>query len=217
MTDGAQRRGEVQRGVEEYLDRVEDCVGTIPRFFEDHGSAVQGKRVAEAVSAESDCDAMVSSLRKDITHTEKPEPVGLYIKTEAVLRFLGTTDEVANSAEDAVRLAYVTDTGLPREVGGMLAEMGELAVTATSALSEATLEVFCSLEQPGSVDVSEEVGRVRDAESDCDRLKYDAVEAAFGELPAGEASVAKDIALCLDEVPNNAEDAADVLRYISAG
>lgn len=215
MYERTREEGTVHEAAAEYLDRVEDCVYHLHRFFEEYEEEGFQRHVAETVGAESDCDTMVSNLKKDVTLTKKTEPTGLYIKIPAVLRLLRTTDRVANTAEDTVRFTYATRPELPSDVGDRLTEMGENTVAATSSLTVAALRVLRSFEQPRSVDVSEEVKTVRDAESRCDRLKYDAVEAAFDELSTSDAAVVKDVVMRLDEVPNGVEDAVDVLLYLS--
>lgn len=205
----------ITRDGRRYLERLGDCIGTVPKVFEGYDGDIEDevRRVGEA---ESDCDALVDEMKRDVMGMT-PQTTGLYIRSESVVRLLRELDGIANSAEEAVRTTHACRPEMPPEVRECLTEVAERSAVATGVLSDCVLRTFESFEEPGTVDVSEEAERIRETERRCDRLKDEAVEVAFEELPTGEAVVVKDVASTLDGVPDGVEDAADVLVYLTEG
>lgn len=205
----------ITRDGRRYLERLGDCIGTVPKVFEGYDGDIEDevRRVGEA---ESDCDALVDEMKRDVMGVT-PQTTGLYIRSESVVRLLRELDGIANSAEEAVRTTHACRPEMPPEVRECLTEVAERSAVATGVLSGCVLRTFESFEEPGTVDVSEETERIRETERRCDRLKDEAVEVAFEELPTGEAVVVKDVASTLDGVPDGVEDAADVLVYLTEG
>ena len=205
----------ITRDGRRYLERLGDCVGTVPKVFEGYDGDIEDevRRVGEA---ESDCDALVDGMKRDVMGVT-PQTTGLYIRSESVVRLLRELDGIANSAEEAVRTTHACRPEMPPEVRDCLTEVAERSAVATGVLSDCVLRTFESFEEPGTVDVSEEAERIRETERRCDRLKHEAVEVAFEELPTEEAVVVKDVASTLDGVPDGVEDAADVLVYLTEG
>ena len=201
-----------------YLERLADCVGVVPEVIEKHGSEEgihdEVDRVAEA---ESDCDVLVDRMKRNVVGSVDPRTTGLYIRSESVVRLLRELDRVANSAEETARLIRSTRPDMPQETRDRLTEVAGRSAVATSVLADCVVRTFESFEEPGTVDVSEEAERIRETERRCDRLKYEAVEAAFEELPTADAVVVKDVASALDGVPDGIEDAVDVLVYLTDG
>jgi uncharacterized protein Yka (UPF0111/DUF47 family) len=206
---------EITTDARRYLERLGDCVGTVPAVFEGYEDDGFNDRVERVAEAESDCDVLVNEMKKTVMGSVTPRTTGLYIRSESVVRLLRELDEVANHAEEAVRTLEVTRPELPEETRESLTEVAERSAVATGVLSDCVLRTFESFGEPGEVDVTEGAERVRETERRCDSLKYGAVETAFDELPTEEAAVVKDVASALDGVPDSTEDAADVLVYLT--
>jgi uncharacterized protein Yka (UPF0111/DUF47 family) len=204
----------IKRDGRRYLERLGDCLGTVTKVFEGYDGDIEDevRRIGEA---ESDCDTLVDGIKRELGVT--PQTTGLYIRSESVVRLLRELDGIANSAEEAVRTTHACRPEMPPEVRGCLTEVAERSAVATGVLSDCVLRTLESFEEPGTVDVSEEAERIRETERRCDRLRHEAVEVAFEELPTEEAIVVKDIASTLDGVPDGAEDAADVVVYLTEG
>jgi uncharacterized protein Yka (UPF0111/DUF47 family) len=208
-------RYEITGDAREFLGRLGDCVGTVPDVFEGYDGDVT-REVERVSEAESDCDVLVDRMKRNVVGSVSPT-VGLYIRSESVVRLLRELDVVANRAEETVRVARVTRPEMSERVRRNLTEMAERSAVATGVLSDCVVRTFESFEEPGRVDISEEAERIRETERRCDRLKYETLETAFDELPSEEAVVVKEIASTLDGVPDAVEDAADILVYLTDG
>lgn len=207
---------DITQDARQYLERLGDCVGTVPDVFERYDQEIEGE-VSRVEEAESDCDVLVDEMKRDVMGSVTPRTTGLYIRSESVVRLLRELDGIANSAEETVRTTHACRPEMPEEVRDSLTEVAERSAVATGVLADCVVRTFESFEEPGTVDVSEEAERIRETERRCDQLKHEAVEVAFDELPTEEAVVVKDVALTLDGVPDGIEDAADVLVYLTEG
>lgn len=208
-------------GTERYVTRVEECVGLLPELLARYAEGEPYRETAERVrTLESECDHANRQVSAKLTNATVAE-VGVWnsrvhLNSPQVVGLYQALDEVANAAEQ-VADELVTVTPPTDGLSDRFREMAEHATEAMTALREAVIAFVRALCDPsGSATVVDEVAAVREAESTCDRLRNDAVSAAFRDAPTAEALLYREFALLLDRVPDAIEDVTDRVVLISS-
>lgn len=200
---------------ETYLDQTEQCVSVLPEVLAAYPDDDYGSLVDRISALESDCDRTKRRLCGLVAHADVRD-LGIrltrvHLHGGQTIELFTVLDEIANAAE-----AFATDLAafrpvLPQARRELLHEIAARAVEAMTALRAAVRDyvaVLCNSE--ASTDIADDVRRVRDAESDCDRLRNELVTAAFaGKEGCASALVCRELVADLDDVVDAMEDVTD--------
>jgi len=201
---------------ETYLDQTEACVALLPELLAAYPDGDYREFVDRISTLESDCDRTNRHLCGLVADADVRD-LGIrltrvHLHASQTIELFNALDEVANAAEQfAVDLDGLRPD-LPPDRRDRFDEMAAEAATAMAALRSAVTDyvgVLCNPET--SADIAGDVACVRNVESRCDRLRNEAVTAAFDGDAGGDASalVCRELALQLDEVVDAMEDVTD--------
>lgn len=206
-----------------YLDRLERCVDLLPQLVAAY-AAGEDDRFEDCLGRvrrlESDCDESARAVTSLVANADVRD---LGIRLTHVHLHAGQTielyhglDEVANAAERfAEDLAATRPPRVPALLDAFEA-MGQRASDAFEAMRAAVTSYLGVLRAPGAaVDITDAVDSVRAAESDCDRLRNEAVATAFSDHDDGYPVVYREQAWLLDGVVNAMEDVTDCIVRVS--
>lgn len=205
----------------EFLDGIEACVDSLPPLLEAYaqGEPIESG-VAEIRDLERDCDRHARQLG---SHVANADVTDLGIRLTRVHLHAGHTiglfqqlDEIPNAVEQvAEELQAIRPDPAPVVLAHLL-EMAAIATDATIALRNAVVgyvDVLCSSDAECSI--AADVREVRALESDVDRLRNDAITAAF-DVDGRDALVYRQFALQVDALVDTMEDVTDHM-ILSAG
>lgn len=210
----------VRSETETYLDRVTDCVRRLPGAIDAYGDDPDAfaAAVEEVAAAESDCDDALRALRTLLSEPSAPNYTDVYLRADDVARLYAAIDEIPNAVERFARELRAIAPRLDDDVRATIRKMASLTVEATEALSAATREYVESLLVEGEpacvVPAVEEIAAL---ESECDRLKYEGLAAAFDDASPADAVVIRELLVGLDAAIDAVEDAADELLVLRSG
>ncbi|MFB6271057.1 MAG: DUF47 domain-containing protein [Halobacterium sp.] len=199
---------------ETYLGLTVDCVACLPELLDAYPADDYGAVVDRVAALESDCDR---ANRRICALVADADVRDLGIRLTRVHLHAGQTielfhalDEVANAVEQFATDLAAFRPSLPPARRRRFVEMAECAVDAMDALRSAVTDyvaVLCNPEE--STSIADDVERVRDVESECDRLRNDAVAEAFADADGETALVCRELAAVLDDVVDAMEDVTD--------
>jgi hypothetical protein len=197
-----------------FLDTIDACVEALPDLLEAYGAdGTVDARVEAIREAESDCDRAARRISSHIANADAAE---LGIRLTRVHLHAGNTiglfqqlDEIPNTVEQiAEELEAIAPEPAPR-VLVILREMATIASDAIIALRNAVIgyvDILCETDAQRSI--AADVTEIRALESDVDRLRNDAITAAF-QIEGRDALVYREIALLLDALVDTMEDVTD--------
>jgi len=210
----------IRSKTETYLDRVTDCVRRLADATDAYGDdpGAFAAAVDDLAAAESDCDDALRELRTLLSEPSAPNYTDVYLRADDVARLYAAIDEIPNAVERFARELRAIAPPLDGDVRATVREMASLTVEATEALSAATREYVESLLVAGeTASVGPAVEEIAALESECDRLKYEGLAAAFDGAPPADAVVVRDLLVGLDAAVDAVEDAADELLVLRSG
>jgi uncharacterized protein Yka (UPF0111/DUF47 family) len=210
---------EVRSQTATYLGQVRTTTSHLPDALDAYGDnrAAFEAAVDRLGTHESECDATLRELRSLVGESLPPNYTDVYLRADDVVRLYARIDEVPNRTESFARELASMRPDLPAEVRDALREMAALVVEATVLLTEATEAYVDQLVSAGDpVRVTGDVERIGTLESDCDGHKYDALSAAFESCETGDALVARELLLTLDDAMDAVEDAAEHLLSMNS-
>lgn len=203
-----------------FLDSIEACVDALPDLLERYADGDDVTDLVDEIRAhESDCDDAARHLGALIVNADASD---LGIRLTRVHLHSGRTiglfqrlDEIPNTVEQlAEELAAIAPAPAP-ECLAILAEMASIARDALIALRNAVVgyvEMLCDPTETHSI--AADVEEIRALESDVDRLRNDAITAAF-RLDGRDALVYRELALLVDAVVDTMEDVTDHMILIA--
>jgi len=208
---------------ETYLDRLERCVGLLPELVAAYADGENDQfedLLGRVCRLESGCDESARAVTSLVANADV-EDIGIrlthvHLHAGQTIELYHNLDEVANAAERfAEDLAATRPPRVPALLDAFEA-MGQRASEAVAAMREAVASYLGVLRAPdAAVDVTDAVERVRAAESDCDRLRNEAVAAAFGDHEDAYPVVYREQAWLLDGVVDAMEDVTDCIVRVS--
>ena len=206
-----------------FLDQVSDCVNSLPQLVAAYAAGDDEAfeaAVARVRRLESDCDQSVRAVTAMVANADVQD---LGIRLTHVHLHAGQTielyqglDEVANTAEQfAEDLAATAPPRVPALLDTFEA-LAERACEAFAAMRTVVTSYLGVLRRPDdAVDVTAAVERVRAIESDCDRLRNEAVSTAFGDHEDAYPVVYREQAWLVDGVVDAMEDVTDCVVRVS--
>jgi uncharacterized protein Yka (UPF0111/DUF47 family) len=220
-TDGRARVPEsavaVQGGFDALCDGVVECVRTLSRAVEAHGSdpAAFAQARERIDDLEATCTDHARETRERLARADGLETVGLYLAVGDLLAHATALERVADLAESFVRdLGHLGDA---LEDTGTLAAMAERLEGATAALTTATMTVIrAQCRADGCADVEAAIDRVRALESGADDLRDEALAASFADGVDVDAMATRELVCALDDTVDATETAADELAQLAA-
>lgn len=205
-----------------YLGQLGDCVRLLPELVAAYADRDDGFEdcLDRVRRLESDCDETARAVTSLVSNADVQD---LGVRLTRVHLHAGQTielyhclDEIANAAEQfAEDLAATEPPRVPALLDAFEA-MAERASEAFAAMREAVTGYLGVLrDRDGGVDVTGAVEAVRAAESDCDRLRNEAVSTAFGDHEDAYPVVYREQAWLLDGVVDAMEDVTDRIVRVS--
>jgi uncharacterized protein Yka (UPF0111/DUF47 family) len=197
-----------------YLDQTEACVRCLPRLLEEYPDGRYRETVERIATLESDCDR---TNRRICALVADADVRDLGIRLTRVHLHAGQTielfhalDDVANAVERFANDLVAFRPQLSPERRDRVQAMAVGALEAMTALRSAVTDYVAVLCDPdGSASIADDVRRIREAESECDRLRNEAVRAAFDADDGDSALVFRELVVGLDAVVDAMEDVTD--------
>mgnify|MGYP006271491619 CR=1 FL=1 len=204
-----------------YLDRLADCNALLPTLFEAYADGDDtDELLAEIEAVESECDDVRRSITAAIANADSRD-IGLLstrikFNQSALLDFYKELDVVANHTERiAQELTMMRPSPAP-DCYDPLAEMPAVIVEMTEALVDVVDRFIRGLARSDTTEtLTEGVERIRDLESECDRLRNQVTASAF-DSEVDQPLVYRELAVLLDELANTIEDLTDRMTVISS-
>lgn len=208
---------------ETYLDQLERCVGLLPELVAAYATGEDDEfeeRLGRVRQLESDCDESARAVTSLVANADVRD-IGIrlthvHLHAGQTIELYHSLDEVANAAERfAEDLAATQPPRVPALLDAFEA-MGKRASEAFAAMREAVTSYLGVLRAPdAAVDITDAVDSVRAAESDCDRLRNEAVATAFSDHEDAYPVVYREQAWLLDGVVDAMEDVTDCIVRVS--
>ncbi|SFR30928.1 MULTISPECIES: DUF47 domain-containing protein [Halorubrum] len=205
-----------------YLDRIDDCAALLPRALDEYAAdGAYGETVDEIVAIESECDDLVRGLTALITDAG-PDDIGLLntrinFNESALLDFYNELDVVANHTERIVQEVAMMRPDAGAEPFGDMREMAERIAEMVAVLGDVVEGFVRGLARADATEtLAGGIESIRALESECDELRNDAVETAFGDGAIDQPLVYRELAILLDELANTIEDLTDRIVVIAS-
>lgn len=203
-----------------YVEQLVECVSLLPELLRAYAAGGDHRDVADRMAAlESEGDRThrsVSSLLADASVDEMGlQLTRLHLQTGQVLELYRRLDEIANGAEQFAEELVAMEPPWRDGALGPLETLAESAVEAIGVLRETVVdyvEALCDPER--AIDLGDRIGRIRRLESDCDRLRTECIEAAFGG-DVDRPLVYRHLAVLLDDVVDAMEDVTDQMIFVT--
>ncbi|MFC6613862.1 DUF47 domain-containing protein [Halopenitus salinus] len=213
---------------EDYLDRISECVGLLPRLLEtylaegtDETTAGTDSVAASIVNLESDCDRLKRDISGQITNADAAD-VGLlnariHRNSSQVLDLYQRLDVIANVAERIAEELVTVRPPRDADCFDRYVEMAGFAIRGMDALSAAVSRYVRLLRSPSrSGTIADEIASVRGIESAVDELRNEVVETAFADDGVDRPLVHREFALLFDALCDAMEDVTDTLVLVSS-
>lgn len=203
-----------------YLNRVEDCVFQLQTLLDQYVAESSYKGVVDLISEiESDCDQLNRRISALISNSNARKLgiklTRLHVNSRPTIQLYQLLDEIANAVEQFAEEIDAISPPIDEPCLDRLREMADIAIRTMTVLKEAVTDYVRVLCQPDTaITLTAEIGRIRTAESRCDKLRTEVIATAFSDGPSPTALVYRELALLLDQVVDTMEDVTDQMILI---
>jgi hypothetical protein len=204
-----------------FLDQLEACVGSLPVLLDRYAAGEPIESVVESISErESDCDRTNREFSRLISGSSVRD-LGIrltrvHLHSGQIIELYQLLDEIADHLEQfATELAAIDPPRQEQCVAG-LREMADHCVAGMAVLSNAVDQYVRALCQPAeSLSITEQIARIRELESESDRLRDVIIADAFREGPTATSMVYFQLATRLNTVLDTIEDVTDQMLLVT--
>jgi len=222
MSTGADFGKQLESKTDAYLDRLEECVGLLPKLLEQYENGEDYSETVDRIGElESEGDRMIRSITSSITNSD-PEDMGLLNSRinqnqSELIEFYKDVDSLANVteliADELSMMQPPTDTDCYQG----LREMAEHVADMTETLENVVKRFVRGLGTTRETDsLYAEIEAIRDMESRCDSIKNDVIETAFRDEDTAQALMYRELAIRFDDLANTMEDVTDRIIVIAS-
>jgi uncharacterized protein Yka (UPF0111/DUF47 family) len=201
-----------------FLHHVTESADDLTAALDAYGTDEEAfaSAVSRLVAVESACDSTLHELRRMVASEIDPSFSGAFLRKRDLLELYTRVDRIPTELERFARQLRAMEPSLTDGQLATFAEMTEHISVAVRTLTTAISGFVEGLVQGGTRDdPTETVDAVAELESTCDRLKYNALAAAFERGASSQALSFRELLVCLDGAMNAVEDAADHLLFAS--
>lgn len=212
---------EVVSDTETYLGQIEDCVALLPELLDQYNSPNSHRDTVEQVrELESDCDRLNRQIAALITDAGPEETdllhVQAFLNAPSLVSIYQDIDNIANTVERIAEELTAISPSWNNERFQHLGKMADCAVTAVTALTEAVSALIHVLYTPEESDtITDKITIIRDAESQCDDLRNQALDMAFNAGISTKPLLYREFAIHFDRLIDVMEDITDQIIIIS--
>jgi uncharacterized protein Yka (UPF0111/DUF47 family) len=204
-----------------FLDQLEACVEQVPRLLDRYADGESTEEIVEELGTrESECDRTNRTVRRLIAGSNVEELgirlTSVHLHSGQIIELYQRLDEIANHLEQfATELAAIDP---PRQTSCLagLGEMAEHCVAGMAVLSRAVRQYVRALCEPtASLSITTQVARIRELESESDRVRDRIIASAFQDGPTATSLVYFQLATRLDAVVDTMEDVTDQMLLVT--
>ncbi|MFO7927891.1 MAG: DUF47 domain-containing protein [Halobacteriota archaeon] len=212
----------LESATDRYLDRLEDCVATLPTLVEEYTMGAEYQPTVERIQhLESDCDGIKLELGKLVT-TADGKDVGIrmtwvHLHADRMLELYGHLDTIANASEQFAEELVAMSPRQQNDCLDGLTRMSELAAAAMLELEYVVREFVRTLCRPEySTSITGGVSAIRALEGEADAVRNQVLEAAFDRDSDAHAVAYRQLAVLLDGVLDAMEDVTDQMHLMTS-
>lgn len=204
-----------------FLDQLQACVEQTPTLLARYTEGKPVEAIDDLIGTlESDCDLTNREISTLIS-SSSVEELGIrltriHLHSGQIIELYQQLDEIANLVEQFSAELVAIDP--PHWSGCLdgLREMADYAVATMASLSRAVDQYIRALCQPTqSLSIAEEVARIRELESESDRVRDRVVDSAFRDGPTATSLVYFELATQLDAAIDTMEDVTDQMLLVT--